>query len=77
MPKLTVTATTVTVNALPAAPTITASGPTTFCIGGSVTLTSSAGTSYLWSTGATTQSINVTTSGSYTVRITIPMDARV
>jgi len=63
-------ATVVTVNALPATPTITASGPTTFCAGGSVTLTSSAGTSYLWSTGATTQSINVTTSGSYTVRVT-------
>ena len=45
---------TVTVNALPATPTITAGGPTTFCAGGSVTLTSSAGTSYLWSNGATT-----------------------
>ena len=63
-------ATTVTVNALPAAPTITAGGPTTFCDGGSVTLTSSAGTSYLWSTGATTASINVTVSGSFTVRVT-------
>ncbi len=61
---------TVTVNPLPAAPTVTASGLTTFCAGGSVTLTSSAGTTYLWSNGATTQSINVTTSGSYTVRIT-------
>ncbi len=62
--------TVVTVNALPTAPTITAGGPTTFCAGGSVTLTSSAGNSYLWSTGATTASINVTTSGSYTVQIT-------
>ncbi|WP_430403139.1 FG-GAP-like repeat-containing protein [Fluviicola sp.] len=62
--------TTVTVNATPAAPTITAGGPTTFCAGGSVTLTSSAGTSYLWSTGATTASINVTTAGSYTVQVT-------
>ncbi len=60
----------VTVNALPAAPTITASGPITFCTGGSVNLTSSAGTTYLWSTGATTQSINVSTPGSYTVRVT-------
>ena len=59
----------VTVNPLPAAPAITASGPTTFCSGGSVTLTSSAGTAYLWSTGATTQSINATTSGSYTAQI--------
>ena len=63
-------ATVVTVNALPAQPTITAGGATTFCSGGSVTLTSSAGTTYLWSTGATTPSINVTLSGSYTVRVT-------
>jgi hypothetical protein len=66
------TPTVVTVNALPAAPTITAGGPTTFCAGGSVTLTSSAGNSYLWSNGATTASINVTTSGSYTVQVTNP-----
>jgi gliding motility-associated-like protein len=63
-------ATMVNVNALPATPTITAGGPTTFCAGGNVTLTSSAGTSYLWSNGATTQSINVTASGSYTVKVT-------
>jgi len=61
---------TVTVNALPATPTITASGPTTFCAGGNVTLTSSAGTSYLWSNGATTQSINVSSAGSYKVQVT-------
>jgi gliding motility-associated-like protein len=60
----------VTVNTLPVTPTITAGGPTTYCAGGSVTLTSSAGTSYLWSTGATTASINVTASGSYTVQVT-------
>lgn len=63
-------ATTVTVNAIPAKPTITPGGATTFCAGGSVTLTSSAGTSYLWSTGATTPSITVSTSGSYTVQVT-------
>jgi hypothetical protein len=63
-------ATVVTVNALPITPTITASGPTTFCAGGNVTLTSSAGTSYLWSNGGTTQSINITSSGSYTVKVT-------
>jgi gliding motility-associated-like protein len=60
----------VTVNALPAIPTITADGPTTFCAGGSVTLTSSAATSYLWSTGATAASINVTSSGIYNVQVT-------
>src|ERR1035437_8207576 len=63
-------ATVVTVNALPATPTITAGGPITFCVGGNVTLTSSAGTSYLWSNGATTPSINITTSGIYTVQVT-------
>jgi hypothetical protein len=61
--------TTVTVNANPATPTITAGGPTTFCQGGSVTLTSSAGTSYLWSSGATTQSITVNAAGNYTVTV--------
>ena len=59
----------ITVNALPATPTITASGPTTFCTGGSVLLTSSAGSIYLWSTGETSQGITATTSGSYTVQV--------
>ncbi len=62
--------TVVTVNTLPSQPVITAGGPLTFCDGGSVTLTASAGTSYLWSNGATSQIINVTTSGSYTVQVT-------
>jgi hypothetical protein len=63
------TATTVRVNALPMA-TITASGATTFCQNDKVTLTASSGSSYLWSTGATTRSIEVSTAGSYTVRVT-------
>jgi hypothetical protein len=62
--------TAVTVNALPTIPTITASGSVNFCVGGSVTLTSSAGTSYLWSTGATTASISPTIAGSYSVIVT-------
>ncbi|MES2557366.1 MAG: PKD domain-containing protein [Bacteroidota bacterium] len=62
--------TTVTVNPLPATPTITPGGPTTFCAGGSVVLTSSSATGNLWSTGATTQSITVSTSGTYTVTVT-------
>ena len=57
----------VTVNPIPAAPTITASGPLSFCPGGSVTLTSSATSGNLWSDGETTQSITVTTGGTYTV----------
>jgi gliding motility-associated-like protein len=56
---------------LPTKPTITASGVTTFCQGGTVTLTansSPAGVySYTWQTGAITQGINVASSGSYTV----------
>jgi hypothetical protein len=61
----------VTVNTTPSAPTISASGPLTFCSGGSVTLTSSATSGNTWSTGATTQSITVTTSGTYTVTRTV------
>ena len=58
---------TTTVTAGTPAPTISASGVTTFCSGGSVTLTSSLATGNVWSTGATTQSIVATTGGSYTV----------
>ena len=61
---------TVTVNPTPSAPTITAGGPTTFCAGGSVTLTSTAGSSYTWSNGASTQSITVSTAGTYTCQVT-------
>lgn len=50
-------------------PTITADGPTTFCAGDSVVLTATAGDSYLWSTGATTQSITVFASGVYSVNV--------
>lgn len=62
-------ATVVTVNAAPTA-SITPSGPTTFCAGGNVNLSANAATSWLWSNGATTQSINVTNSGAYSVTIT-------
>ena len=62
---------TITTTNPPPAPTITAGGPTTFCIGGNVTLTSSAGTTYLWSTGATTQSITVTPASSGTFNFTV------
>lgn len=49
--------------------TITAGGPTTLCQGNSVILTSSSAISYLWSNGATTQNINVSTSGNYSVTV--------
>ena len=61
---------TVVVNALPATPTITASGSTTFCTGGSVDLTSSAATGNTWSTNATTTTITVSITGNYTVTVT-------
>ena len=66
-------ATTVTVNPLPATPTITPDGPTTFCTGGSVALTSSSATGNQWFLngnpigGATNQAYIATASGSYTV----------
>jgi hypothetical protein len=48
-------------------PTVSVSGPLTFCQGDSVILTSSSATGYTWSTGATTQSITVSSSGTYSV----------
>ncbi len=61
---------TVTVHPNPAIPTINVNGATTFCIGGSVQLTSSAANSYLWNDGgSTTQSINAVTSGAYYVTV--------
>ena len=61
---------TVTVNPVPAIPVISNSGPLVFCSGGSVNLISSAGTNYLWSDGETTATINVKSSGNYSVKIT-------
>ena len=60
----------------PPAATITPGGPTTFCSGGSVNLTASAGASYQWRNfgtpivGANAQVFNATTSGSYSVTVT-------
>lgn len=61
---------TVTVNPTPTAPTISNSGTTTFCNGGSVTLTSSQSTGIQWSNSAITPSITVNSSGSYDVTYT-------
>lgn len=49
--------------------TIIPSGPTTFCQGGSLTLSSGSATGNTWSTGATTPTIQVTTSGTYTLSL--------
>jgi uncharacterized repeat protein (TIGR01451 family) len=60
----------------PPTATITPGGPTTFCTGGSVTLTASAGASYQWRNfatpiiGANAQQYIATTAGSYTVTVT-------
>jgi hypothetical protein len=60
---------TVNVNALPSV-NISASGPTTFCSGGNVSLSVAPGNTYLWSNGASSSSIVVTNSGTYQVTIT-------
>ncbi|MFC6269628.1 choice-of-anchor L domain-containing protein [Frigoriflavimonas asaccharolytica] len=57
-----------TISATPATPTITTSS-NILCSGGSVTLTSSATTGNTWSTGATTPSITVSTTGTYTLTV--------
>lgn len=58
--------TTVTVNPI-TTPTITLSGPAALCTGDSVVLTCNPSTGILWNTGATTPSITVHASGSFTV----------
>ena len=58
---------TVTVNVLPS---IIFSGNTTICQGQSSTIVASGGNTYLWSTGATTNSITVSEPGVYRVNVT-------
>jgi hypothetical protein len=68
--------TAIIVNALPTpAITVTDNSGTTpndgvVCQGASATLTASGGTSYIWSTGATTAAITVNTANNYTVTVT-------
>lgn len=49
--------------------TITPSGPTTFCEGSSITLDPGSFDSYQWSTGTTSQTIDVTETGTYSVTV--------
>lgn len=60
----------ITVNPLPSAPTVSISGPSTFCSGDSVTLTSSYPNGNQWSNGSTGASITVLTPGTYNVQHT-------
>ncbi|MFN5634747.1 MAG: PKD domain-containing protein, partial [Flavobacteriia bacterium] len=57
----------ITVGATPSTPTISANGPTTFCSGGSVVLTSSQATGNTWSNTGSSASITVSSSGNYSV----------
>jgi hypothetical protein len=50
--------------------TVTADNDYTICAGDDVTMTANAGTSFLWSTGETTQSITVSAAGTYEVEVT-------
>lgn len=60
---------TITVYSLPS-PSITPSGPTAFCNGGSVSLNAGSFTTYNWSTAQNTQSITVNSTGTYSVTVT-------
>ncbi len=61
--------TTILFNSAPGATTITSSGPLDFCIGDSITLTSSSADSYQWLPGGeTSQSIVIATSANYNVK---------
>lgn len=60
--------------------TVTASGSTSFCQGGSVVLTASAGSSYVWKNNGTqvgtSQTYTATAAGSYTVDVTCTNGAK-
>ena len=51
-------------------PTISSNESNNLCSGQTITLTATAGTEFLWSTGETTQSITITEPGSYTCTVT-------
>lgn len=58
-------------NCLGASPELTLTGFPTFCSGESITISAPSGyAEYQWSNGATTQSINVSTQGFYSVTVT-------
>ncbi len=58
----------VTANPLPPTPTITASGPLTFCASDKITLTSTEAKAYVWNSGSTSQEVTTNLTGIYQVR---------
>jgi hypothetical protein len=58
----------VTKNPLPPVPKITPDGSTTFCADLSVNLSSDDAPGYLWSNGASSRTVKITTEGNFTVR---------
>jgi gliding motility-associated-like protein len=64
-----VSSTSVNVTPSTITPSITANGPTSFCQGGSVILSSGSGSGNNWSTGATTPTIMVNAAGVYTLTV--------
>lgn len=66
----TLTSPAVTVTNISSKPTISSSRSTTICATDYVDLTASTSSTYRWSTGATTQSIRVSSAGSYSVTVT-------
>ena len=56
----------ISVTGFPSA-TISPAGPISLCLSSSASLSTISGYNYLWSTGATTQSINVNSAGNYSV----------
>jgi len=58
----------VTANPLPPTPSITASGPLTFCANERITLTSTEARGYVWNSGSTSREVTINLTGIYQVR---------
>ncbi len=59
----------IVVEPLPAQAIITANGETEFCDGGSVQISAPEGYAYLWNNGSTARTLDIDTSGTFTVRV--------
>lgn len=65
----TLSSTVIIINGAPTPATVTPPGPVSLCFGSSTSLTASSGSGYLWSNGLTTQTIQVSSAGSYSVTV--------